>query len=73
MVREDKGVTLVDEMALMNDINAACAAATASKLPITAAQESAEQRFSKLSELKVKNLISDDEYAQRRQKIIDDI
>lgn len=60
-------------MALMNDINAACAAATFSK-PVTGVSASiVEERLTKLLKLKSKNLITVEEYEQRRQKILDDI
>ena len=64
---QDKTVTIYDEMALMNDINAACAGATVIH------SQSIEERLSKLFELKDKNLISEQEYQQKRHKILDEI
>ena len=76
LTRKRKGVgnavTIYDEMALMNDINAACAGATVvsqkSEKSLTV-----EERLAKLSELKEKSLISEEEYETRRQKILDEI
>lgn len=66
------GVTLVDEVSIMNDINAACAGAiiVPAKAKIST---TVEERLVKLSELKEKNLISEEEYETRRQKILDEI
>lgn len=66
------GVTVVDEVSIMNDINAACAGATLFPQN-TKSHSIIEERLAKLSELKEKNLISEDEYNQRRQKILDEI
>ena len=69
---QNKVVTIYDEVALMNDINAACAASTT----ISSKGENSltiEGRLAKLAELKDQNLISESEYNQRRQKILDEI
>jgi gas vesicle protein len=66
------GVTIFDELALMNDINAACAAAP-SLSKKTETSQTFEERLAKLSELKEKNLLSEQEYNERRQKILDEI
>jgi hypothetical protein len=74
LTRNKKGVTVFDEVALMNDINAACAGAAVS--PQTnkiAAKPSIEDRLAKLSELKSKGLIDEQEYNSRRQKILDEV
>ncbi len=63
----DGKVTIYDEIALMNDINAACAGSN----PISS--QTVEERLTKLSELKDKNLISVDEHEARRQRILDEI
>jgi hypothetical protein len=63
----DGRITIYDEIALMNDINAACAAAGAMS------SQTIEERLSKLSELKEKNLISEQEYEEKRLKILDEI
>ena len=71
---QDKTVTIFDEIALMNDINAACAAATSVQSNIkTEAKQTIEQRLAKLSELKEKKLINDQEFETRRQKVLDEI
>jgi hypothetical protein len=66
------GVTIFDEVALMNDINAACAAAPSLSTK-TEISQTLEQRLAKLSELKEKNLLSEQEYNERRRKILDEI
>ncbi len=66
------GVTIFDELALMNDINAACGAASSLSTE-TEISQTLEQRLAKLSELKGKNLLSEQEYNARRQKILDEI
>jgi len=63
---QNKAVTIYDEIALMNDINAACAGAATNSQMV-------EQRLAKLSKLKENNLISEHEYNERRQKILDEI
>jgi hypothetical protein len=77
LTRNNKGVTVYDEVALMNDINAACAAANsvplqqqqAESLPITPIQE----RLSTLANLKEQGLISDEEYNVKRQQILSEV
>lgn len=66
------GVTLFDEFALANDIQAACAAAGAAPSASPAAA-SVEDRLRRLADLHSKNLISDDEFAQSRAKILADL
>jgi Short C-terminal domain len=67
--RQGKGITLFDEVALSNDIQAACAAATPSvasappSLPI-------EQRLERLQILRQKGLLSDEEYDVKRKDIL---
>jgi hypothetical protein len=68
MSREQKAATIYDEMALMNDINAATAGATKQ-----ASVESVEDRLRKLADLQVKGLISADEYAERRKRLIEEV
>ncbi len=67
-----EGVTIFDELALMNDINAACAGAPSLSTK-TEISQTLEERFAKLSELKEKNLINEQEYEIRREKILDEI
>ena len=77
LVRDKKGNTLFDEVALMNDINAACASTqqaihvkTSSPSP---QHETAEARLIKLSELFEKRLIDEQDYQRRKQEIINSI
>jgi hypothetical protein len=64
-----------DEVALMNDINAACAQAGAKHEPSSekASAGSIEERLGKLSDLRSKNLIDEDEYQSRRRRILDEV
>jgi hypothetical protein len=78
LARDSKGVTIFDEMALMNDINAVCGgttnitgATTSASTPITSL--SIEERLAKLSNLRAKGLIDEQEYDTRRKKILDEI
>ena len=74
LTRDKKGVTVFDEVALMNDINAACAGATTTA---SSRQESVnssiEERLTKLTDLKHKGLISEQEYSSRRARILDEV
>lgn len=67
------GITIFDEMALMNDINTACAGATSVSMKEATNNQTILERLSKLSELKDKNLINEQEYETRRLKILDEI
>ncbi len=67
LTRQRKGATVYDEMALMNDISAATAAAA---VPI---KQPVEERLRSLDDLKVKGIISDQEYATRRQQILGEV
>lgn len=71
LTRNSQGVTTVDEVSIMNDINAACAAATS--INITTQQEALEDRLNKLSTLLEKGLITQSEYDSRRKEILDSI
>lgn len=76
LTRNKKGVTVFDEVALMNDINAACAGAASLpsvELPTPSSKGSIEDRLSRLAELKVQGLIDEEEYKLRRQRILDEI
>jgi hypothetical protein len=78
LTRNRRGVTVYDEMALMNDINAATASAThapsASSTPSAAPKPvSIEDRLKQLDALKTKGLLSDEEFTTRRQKILEDL
>lgn len=71
LTRDKKGHTLFDEVALMNDINAACAAAGSA--PSTHLQPTIESRLRTLSELKAKGLVDGTEYERRRLEILNSI
>jgi hypothetical protein len=76
LTRDKKGNTLFDEVALMNDINAACAAAHTSA-PIasvsTPAGQSVEARLRTLADLKAKGFVNDAEHDKRRNEILQSI
>jgi UDP-N-acetylmuramyl pentapeptide synthase len=70
----DKSITIYDEMKVMNDINAACAAAAVNfSMPSSPRIESVEERLEKLVSLKERGLIDEHEFQAKRQKILDDI
>lgn len=75
--RNQSGVTIYDEIALMNDINAACAGATVQVNPQikthSQSVESIEDRLAKLSSLRYKGVIDENEYSERKRKILDEI
>ena len=75
LMRDKKGQTVFDEVALMNDINAACAGAlqiTQARAPSSAADgESIESRLRKLQALRETGLIDDDDFARRKREIMD--
>jgi hypothetical protein len=67
-MRDSKGQTVFDEVALMNDLNAACAGALVSATPTPAGD--IEERLAKLQSLKEKGLIDDSDYKQRKQELM---
>jgi hypothetical protein len=71
LTRQGKNVTIYDEMALMNDINAACAGAGSS--PKRQERDSVEDRLARLSDLRSKGLIDEREHEERRRRILDEI
>lgn len=76
LTRDNKGNTLFDEVALMNDINAACAAASVQSTVVLSTSSGAttiEDRLRTLSELKTKGLIDEIEFAKRRTEILGSI
>jgi hypothetical protein len=81
VTRNSKGVTIFDEVALMNDINAACGGTTAitekapaiSEVKSPSQSQTIEVRLGKLAELRNSALITEREYDSRRQKILDEI
>jgi hypothetical protein len=63
-----------DEVALMNDINAACARAATHPAPAgTTGRATVEERLAKLDELRGKGLITDQEHQMRRKQILDEV
>jgi hypothetical protein len=77
LTRQNQGVTVFDELALSNDINAACAGASriASSTPSSASVDSAavEDRLSKLKNLLDRGAITEDEYRDRRRSILAEV
>lgn len=76
LTRDKKGNTIFDEVALMNDINAACAAASVSperQLTVAAQTKSIEERLNTLGQLRDKGLIEHSEYDKRRAEILGSI
>ena len=76
LTSDKKGNTLFDEVALMNDINAACAAAGSSlkpQLPTSTPEKTIEERLSTLSQLKNRGLIEHSEYEKRRAEILESV
>ncbi len=75
LTRNNKGVTVFDEIALSNDINAACAGATViyqHQKDETGALGT-ESRLVKLTDLKKRGIVTEDEYSRQRQQIIDSL
>jgi hypothetical protein len=68
LMRDSKGQTVFDEVALMNDLNAACAGALVTTAPTPAGD--IEERLAKLQSLKEKGLIDDSDYKQRKQELM---
>lgn len=75
VMRDKKGNTLFDEVALMNDIGAACAAThqVIGQQPVVAAGETVEDRLVKLRRLLDKGLIDQDDFSRRKREITDQI
>jgi len=72
--QQSKGsVTLFDEVALSNDINAACAGAGATKAPEATAPKSAETRLQELAALRERGTISEEEYRAARAKVLGEV
>lgn len=73
LTRDKKGVTIFDEVALSNDINAACAGAGNMPKQPPVKSRNIEERLASLNELKFKGLIDESEYDSRRGKILDEV
>ena len=75
LTRNNKGVTHFDEVALLNDINAACAGATTlvNNVPIpVSTPASLQDRLTRLGELKEQGLINDEEFQAKRQLVLNE-
>jgi hypothetical protein len=77
LMRDKKGNTLFDEVALMNDINAACAATlqvVPSQIPSSQVSSTElEDRLRILQGLRDKGLIDELEYTQKRSELLSQI
>ncbi len=67
LTRNSEGVTVYDELALKNDIDAACAGA------VSVQNKSIEDRLKTLQQLLSNGHITQEEYQQRKEKILDDV
>ena len=72
LTRNNKGVTVYDEVALSNDINAACAGAGQTAKDLTATRP-IEEQLDQLKALLEKGIISEQEYSERRNKLLDEV
>ena len=72
---EYKGVTIYDEVAIMNDINAATASISSLSTSSAGYDRSAsiESRLDRLTYFRSKGYITEEEYEERRQRILDEI
>jgi high-affinity K+ transport system ATPase subunit B len=74
VVRESKRVTIFDEIALKNDLDAAGAGASVAPAASSPTQPSSVSgRLKVLSQLKLEGLISEDEFNDRKGKILSEI
>jgi hypothetical protein len=71
LTRDRKSATIFDEVALLNDIGAACAAAT--RQPPSPSPSSVEARMAKLDELHADSLVTDEEYRVQRTRILQEL
>jgi hypothetical protein len=70
LTRENKGVTVFDEVALKNDLDAASAGAVAVQAAPVAAPTDAAARLRRLDELRAEGLLSEAEHAEQRLRIL---
>lgn len=70
-ISRQSNITVYDEMAVMNDIAAATAGASAPA--VAPDRETIEARLTRLNDLHAKGLVSDQEWSERRQKILDEL
>jgi hypothetical protein len=69
LTREQKAVTIFDELSLFNEISIATVGASV----VTTAPASVEDRLESLAALQRKGLVSADEYADRRKQLLAEI
>ena len=74
LTRDNRGVTVYDEVALANDINAACAGGVDSaRAAPTMEIRSIEHRLEQLKALFDKGAIGEQEYNERRSRLLDEV
>lgn len=75
LTRNNKGVTIYDEVALANDINAACAGAgyVVAKESLAEMARPIEERLGQLKSLLERGAINEQEYNARRSKLLDEV
>jgi hypothetical protein len=74
LTRKNDGVITFDEVALRNDIDAACAGAGTTAEPEQHADgQSAHERLANLDQLRQSGMITDAEYSEQRKRILDSI
>jgi hypothetical protein len=67
LTRQNGRVTVYDEISLANDINAACAATT------NRSSDPPEARLARVTELRGRGLLSEEEFRLKRQEILDQL
>lgn len=70
VARQSGVVTAYDEVSILNDINAAAGPAAAIAAP---AAQAIEERLQTLEGLRTRGVITEDEYAARRQALINEL
>jgi hypothetical protein len=70
LTRNRKGVAVYDEGALSNDINSACAAAIPPSSPLPS---SPEERLAKLTDLRSRGVVNEEEYQAQRRRILNEL
>lgn len=68
--REGGRLTVYDESSIANEIEAACAAASANRKQTGEASLSIEERLERLAALKAKSLLTEEEYKEKRTAIL---
>ena len=72
LTRQRQGVTIFDELALSNDIAAACAGAVTAPLGVQPSG-ALEERLQRLSDLRSSGVITDAEYRERRSELLREV